>query len=56
VGLRALRSLFCLDAIHVDEPEAEALSRRGITAVYRAHAVELSTMVAVYRWGQQVAR
>jgi len=56
VGLRALRSLFCLDAIHVDVPEVEALSRRGITAVYRARTVELSTMVAVYRWGQQVAQ
>lgn len=55
VGLRALRSLFCLDAIHVEVPEAAALSKRGITAVYRARAVELSTMVAVYRWGQQVA-
>ncbi len=56
VGLRALRSLFCLDAIHAQEPAIEALARRGITAVYRARAVELSTMVAVYRWGQQVAR
>lgn len=56
VGLRALRSLFCLDAIHTEEPQLEALAPRGITAVYRARAVELSTMVAVYRWGQQVAR
>jgi len=56
VGLRALRSLFCLEAIHVETPEAEALSHRGVAAVYRARAVELSTMVAVYRWGEQVAR
>ncbi len=56
VGLRALRSLFCLDAIHTDEPEVGALSKRGITAVYRSRAVELSTMVAVYRWGEQVTR
>lgn len=55
VGLRALRSLFCLDAIHAETPDAGMLSQRGITAVYRARAVELSTMVAVYRWGQQVA-
>lgn len=56
VGLRALRSLFCLDAIHLEEPDAARLSVRGISAVYRARAVELSTMVAVYRWGLQVAR
>lgn len=56
VGLRALRSLFCLDAIHTEEPQLDALAQRGVTAVYRARAVELSTMVAVYRWGQQVAR
>jgi len=55
VGLRALRSLFCLDAIHTEAPESEALGKRGIAAVYRARAVELSTMVAVYRWGTQVA-
>jgi hypothetical protein len=56
VGLRALRSLFCLDAIHAANPDLKALSARGVTAVYRARAVELSTMVAVYRWGQQVAQ
>lgn len=56
VGLRALRSLFCLDAIHVEVPNRRALSLRGITAVYRAHAVQLSTMVAVYRWGREVAQ
>lgn len=56
VGLRALRSLFCLDSIHVEEPDSEALSRRGITAVHRARAVELSTNTDAFRWGQQVAQ
>lgn len=56
VGLRALRSLFCLDAIHAEGPDAVNLEIRGITAVYRARALDLSTMVAVYRWGRQVAQ
>jgi hypothetical protein len=56
VGLRSLRSLFCLEAIHAEQPDARGLGRRGISAVYRAHAVKLSTMVDVYRWGEQVAR
>lgn len=55
-GLRSLRSLFCLDAIHVEKPDASTLAQRGVTAVYRAHAVEHSKAVRVFRWGQQVAQ
>jgi hypothetical protein len=31
------------------------LAARGIDAVYRARAEELNSMVAVYRWGEQLA-
>jgi hypothetical protein len=55
VGLRSLRTLFCLGAIHADRPDRSTLEARGIDAVFRARAVELSTMVAVFRWGEQVA-
>lgn len=53
--LSALRSLLVLDAIHRDEPERAFLARRGVDAVYRAHAVQLNTTVAVFRWGHRVA-
>lgn len=54
VGLRSLRTLLCLEAIHRDVPDRHFLTERGIDAVYRARAVPLNNMVAVFRWGEQV--
>jgi hypothetical protein len=54
VGLRSLRMLLSLDAIHRDAPDHGYLIQRGIDAVYRAHAVPLNNMVAVFRWGDLV--
>lgn len=54
VGLRSLRTLFCLGALHEEVPDMRNLSERGIDAVYRAKAVPLNNMVAVFRWGGQV--
>ncbi|MGO9321077.1 MAG: hypothetical protein ACLQBY_09790 [Solirubrobacteraceae bacterium] len=56
LGLRALRTLLSLGAIHQDEPDLHYLTERGIDAVYRARAVPLNNMVAVFRWGEQVMR
>jgi hypothetical protein len=55
VDLDGLRILFSLAEIHADEPDGDMLRAYGIDAVYRARAVELSSMVAVYRWGERVA-
>lgn len=55
VGLRALRALFCLAAIHVERPDRNVIAERGIDAVFRSRAVPLNSMVAVFRWGEQVA-
>lgn len=55
VGLNGLRSLLGWREIHEEHPDLQRLRARGIDAVYRARAVPLSTMVAVYRWGEQVA-
>lgn len=55
VGLRSLRTLFCLSAIHGETFDGHWLRERGIDAVYRAKAVRLNNMIAVFRWGQQVA-
>lgn len=52
--LKALRSLLSLASIHADEPDERELRARGIDAVYRARAVPLNNMVAVYRWGERV--
>lgn len=56
VGLRSLRCLLALQAIHVEFPKRGQLLVRGIDAVYRARAVPLNSMVAVFRWGEPVLR
>jgi len=55
VDLRCLRSLFALADLHEDVPSIGSLSARGIDAVYRARAVPINSMVAVFRWGRRVA-
>jgi hypothetical protein len=55
VDLDGLRTLYSLAALHADVVDGEMLRAFGIDAVYRARAVELSSMVAVYRWGERVA-
>jgi hypothetical protein len=55
VDLDGLRALSSLADVHADRPDSELLRAFGIDAVYRARAVELSSMVAVYRWGERVA-
>lgn len=52
--LRSLRSMLSLAEIHADSPDRGQLIPRGIDAVYRARAVPLNSMVAVYRWGKAV--
>ncbi len=53
VGLRSLRTLLSLGAIHRDPPDRRYLEERGIDAIYRARAMPLNNMVAVFRWGEQ---
>ncbi|MDW5592992.1 hypothetical protein VSS74_01495 [Conexibacter stalactiti] len=55
VGLSGLRTLFSLAEVHADEPDLTHLSRRGIDRVYRARAIPLNNMIAVYRWGEEIA-
>lgn len=55
VGLRGLRTLFVLGEVHAERPDFERLRARGIDAIYRARAVPLNSMIAVYRWGEEVA-
>lgn len=55
VDLDGLRALYSLAEVHAEQPDAELLRAFGIDAVYRTRAVELSSMVAVYRWGERVA-
>ena len=52
--LHTLRSLLSLASIHAERPDENDLRARGIDAVYRARAVRLNSMVAVYRWGERV--
>lgn len=54
-GLRSLRTLLCLGAIHEDNPDMRYLSERGVDAVYRTTAAPLNNMVSVFRWGQQIS-
>ena len=54
VGLRALRVLFSLAAVHAPAPDGRALRARGIDAVYRSVPTKISTTVAVFRWGSRV--
>ncbi len=53
-GLRELRVLFTLAAVHDSEPDARALRDRGIDAVFRCQPQQLSTTVAVFRWGRRI--
>jgi hypothetical protein len=53
-GLRELRVLFSLATVHDAEPDARALRERGVDAVYRSRPQQLSTTVAVFRWGRRV--
>lgn len=53
-GLRELRVLFSLATVHDPEPDARALRERGIDAVFRSRPQQLSTTVAVFRWGRRV--
>lgn len=52
-NLSMLRSLLSLASVHAAQPDERELSARGIDAVYRARAVQLNSMVAVYRWGER---
>jgi hypothetical protein len=52
---RSLRLLFGLACVHVDDPDRVALGAAGIEAVYRSAAHQLSTTVAVFRFGRRVA-
>jgi len=54
-GLRELRALFSLRAVHRPEPDGTALGMRGVSAVYRSGLRALSTTVSVFRWGRRVA-
>jgi hypothetical protein len=53
-GVTELRALFSLATVHDAEPNARALRDRGIDAVFRSRPQQLSTTVAVFRWGRQV--
>ena len=53
-GLRELRVLFALAAVHEPEPDARALRQRGVDAVFRSSPQQLSTTVAVFRWGERI--
>jgi hypothetical protein len=54
VGLRGLRALFMLGGVHAERPDLRELREHGIDAVHRARAVEINTMIAVFRWGEEV--
>lgn len=54
-GPRALRVLFGLACVHADEADPRLLAASGIDAVFRAAPQQLSTTVAVFRWGRRVA-
>jgi hypothetical protein len=55
-GLSELRAAFGMRDIHASPSgmDAGALRLRGITAVYRSAPHQLSTTVAVFRWGRRV--
>ena len=53
-GWRELRVLFSLAAVHDPVPNPAALRQRGIDAVFRSGPQQLSTTVAVFRWGRRV--
>lgn len=55
VDRRGLLSVLAHPEVHSEEPQLAQLAGRGIAAIYRARAVPLNTMVAVYRWGELIA-
>lgn len=54
-GPRALRVVFGLACVHAEVPDARQLRASGIDAVFRSTPKQLSTTVAVFRWGRRVA-
>lgn len=54
-GLRQLRTLFWLAAVHEPQPDPHALQQRGVDGVFRSRPQQPSTTVAVFRWGRRVA-
>lgn len=54
-GARTLRVLFGLACVHEPRPVPRLLEAAGIDAVFRATPTQLSTTVAVFRWGRRVA-
>jgi len=54
-GVKELRVLFSLASVHEPAPDARALRERGVDAVFRSRPQQLSTTVAVFRWGRRVA-
>ena len=54
VGLKGLKTLLAHPGVHAEQPPRAELAARGIDAVYRASAVPLNSMVAVFRWGEEV--
>lgn len=54
-ALRALRAVFSFAEVYAERPDAAKLRARGVEAVYRSAPVQLSTTVAVFRWGRRVA-
>lgn len=55
LGLRSLKTLLTLPAIHTEMPDAGALAQRDIDAVFRARAEPINSMIAVFRWGNRIA-
>lgn len=53
--LRMLRAVYSFAEVHRDQPPREVLRARGIEAVFRSAPQQLSTTVAVFRWGERVA-
>lgn len=54
-GPRELRAVYSLATVHAAVPDAPALRARGVDAVFRSAPEQLSTTVAVFRWGRRVA-
>ncbi len=53
-GPRALRVMFGLASVHEAQPDRRSLRANGVDAVFRATPQQLSTTVAVFRWGRRV--
>lgn len=52
---RTLRMFFGLACVHADVPDVHALAAAGVVAVYRSAPHQLSTTVAVFRFGRRVS-